>query len=60
MKKLITLMALVAFTFTASAHCGNCDTDGDNKDKKPAKKCCGKEEGKCCKKETPKDHNHDH
>jgi hypothetical protein len=51
MKKIVALMALMAFTCAASAHCGSCEADGD---KKPKKKCCSKEEGKCCKKADKK------
>ena len=48
MKKLIAMMALVAFACTASAHCGKCEADGD----KPKAECkkCEKCEGECkCK-----------
>ena len=53
MKKIVVLMALVAFTVSAPAHCGDCGA-GDKADKE----CCGKEEGKCCK--DSKDDKHDH
>jgi len=48
MKRIVALMALVAFACTASAHCGKCDADGD---KKPAKVCkCEKKcKGDACK-----------
>jgi hypothetical protein len=37
MKKLIAMMALVAFACTATAHCGKCE--GDDKGKTECKSC---------------------
>jgi hypothetical protein len=58
MKKLVALLALVAFACTASANCGSCQAGGD----KPAVKCekCKDCKGDACKckchkkKEAPK------
>ena len=62
MKKLIAMMALVAFACTASANCGKCEGGGD-KPKVECKKCkdCG-DDSKCkckCHKAKPAE-GHDH
>ena len=48
MKKIIALMALVAFACTASANCGSCDAKSE-KPKVECKKCSGKECAEACK-----------
>jgi hypothetical protein len=49
MKKLIALMALVAFTFAVHANCGNCPGEKKDCDKAKAEGKCPKDkEGKDC------------
>ena len=46
MKKIVALMALVAFTFAVQADCGKCAADKQGTDKSKTEGCC---HGKCSK-----------